>query len=165
MGGGRRLLAAGVVLAALGVGAAPAGAPRLLPGARVRVVLRYAGCPVARIGEGPVPVGLVGMDRAEVARQFVHTEVVSLTPDRLVLERVLPGCPGDVVTVTERDGRVVVRAGRPGDLGAVVAVTDIPVRGLSRADRLRLAAGIVTERGRWREVVAAWERPGDGGRE
>jgi len=105
------------------------------------------------------------MDRAEVARQFVHTEVVSLTPDRLVLERVLPGCPGDVVTVTERDGRVVVRAGRPGDLGAVVAVTDIPVRGLSRADRLRLEAGIVTERGRWREVVAAWERPGDGGRE
>ena len=136
-------------------GPAPATGPvRLAPGASVRFIIQYPGCGAQRFGEGPLPVGLVGMDRLQVARQFAQAVVVSLAPDRLVLRRVLPGCPGGVVTLVERGGVVTVVAGRPGDLGRVVARTDLAVRALGRADRLRLEQGIVVSEGAWPGAVA-----------
>ena len=130
------------------------GPARLSPGASVQFIIQYPGCGAQRSGEGPLPAGLVGMDRVQVARQFAQAAVVSLTPDRLVLRRALPGCPGGVVTLVERGGVVTVVAGRPGDLGAVVARTDLPVRALGREDRLRLERGIVVPEGAWERTVA-----------
>jgi hypothetical protein len=76
-----------------------------------------------------------------VARAVAPDAVLSFSPRALVLQRELPGCPGDVVTLAVQDGRVVVLAGRPGDLGPVLSRTDIPARGLPPAERRRLENG------------------------
>lgn len=132
----------------------PAGPARLRADARVEFVLTYRGCDVARTGAGPVPVGLIGLDRAQVARQYSGVVILSLTPGRVVMQRELPGCPGDVVTILAREGRVTVVDGRPGDLGALVARTEVLVRALGRDERLRLERGIVVSRAAWAKVVA-----------
>lgn len=120
-----------------------AGAAAILsPEAQVRFAVVYASCGVRREGTGPVPVGLIGQTRAGVALALAPAVVVGFSADLLVVERRLPGCPGDTVTLVERDGLVVELSGPPGDTGAVLRRTGIPVRGLGQADAARIEAGL-----------------------
>jgi hypothetical protein len=130
---------------------------RLAADATIQVRVEYSACQQQATGEGPLPPGLVGMTRAQVARQFRETVIASFGPERLVLRRRLPGCPDGVVTLVERDGRVTVLAGRPGHLGGVVARTGLEARALGRAERLRLEQGIVVPAGAWPEALRALE--------
>lgn len=120
----------------------------LAPDAQVRFELVYPTCGVRREGVGPVPVGLVGQDRRQVARALGDDVISGFTPDLLVVERQYPGCPGDTVTLVERGGLVVVLAGRPGDTGKVIRSTDIPVRALSPVDIRKLEAGLSVAAGK-----------------
>lgn len=116
--------------------------------------LVYEGCGLQRRGSGPLPPGLVGLDRAAVARAFADAVVVALAPDLLRLRRAVPGCPADTVTLLEREGSVAVVEGRPGDLGRLVQRTDVAVRSLAPEDRLRLERGLVVPAARWSQALA-----------
>lgn len=119
---------------------APAG-DALAATAVVRFIALYPACGVRRAGSGPLPVGLAGRTRADVSAALAPAQVVGFAPDLLVVERRFPGCPGDTVTLVQRDGVVVALSGPPGDTGPVLRRTGIPVRGLDAADAARLEAG------------------------
>ncbi len=120
----------------------PAGADVLAATAQVRVVARYPACGVRRVGSGPLPLGLIGLTAAQAAAAVGPETVTAFSPELLVMERTFSGCPGDTVTLIERDGVVVALAGPPGDTGGVVQRTAIPVRALSGAEAMRLEAGV-----------------------
>jgi hypothetical protein len=120
---------------------APAAIVRLAPGARVRVVLQYPACAVRLSGEGPLPVGLVGLDAPQVGAALGSVAIVSLTPDLLVVERAFNGCPVDYVTLVARDGMVVVLAGPRGATSGPGDPTGIPLRALPIEDIHRIEAG------------------------
>lgn len=96
-----------------------------------------------------------GLSRAEVERRHPGWAVEVFRPAQVVLVRVEAGpCPEEAVyrTVTVRDGRVVVFAGRPGRLGPLLQDTGIPVDRLLPRDREKLARGIEVQgdEGVWR---------------
>jgi hypothetical protein len=135
------LAAAAAVAAATPAPPRAPAQPVLLPDAAVTVVVSYPACGVRREGRGPVPPGLAGLTEREAARALAPDRVAAFSPRGLVLERTLPGCPGDAVTLAVRGGEVVVRAGPPGDLGPVVDRTGIPARALGPDERARLENG------------------------
>ncbi len=115
--------------------------------AQVRVLVSYPMCGVRREGAGPVPVGLIGRTRSQVAADVAPEVVTGFSPTLLTLQRRFPGCPGDTVTLVERDGVVVELSGPPGDTGAVLRRTGIPVRGLGPGDAARIEAGLALPAG------------------
>jgi hypothetical protein len=146
----RHLLTVVAAAAALAARAPTPPSLALRPDAVVTVVVAYPACAVRREGRGPLPPGLAGLAEPEVRALVAPDRVVAFSATALVLERSLPGCPKDTVTLGVRDGEVVVRAGRPGDLGPVVQRTGIPARALPPAERARLENG---------RVVAAADLP------
>ncbi len=150
-------VAAAAALAARAPGPAPRPAPppTLRPDAAVTVVVAYPSCGVRREGRGPLPPGLAGLAEPEVRALVAPDRVVGFSPEGLVLERALPGCPADAVTLGVRGGEVVVRAGRPGDLGPIVERTGIPARALPPTERERLENGRVVRAADLRTALAA----------
>lgn len=119
--------------------------PVLAPGAQVRVEVRYPHCPrdpQGASGTGPVPAGLVGLDRSAAAQVLRGYQITEFTGDLLVLVRDVGGCRTAVYTLQDRAGFVVVRQGPPGDAGPIRQSTDIPVRSLGPAARRGLESGI-----------------------
>lgn len=136
--------AAATVARATVVGPTEPSAPPqvLLADAQVQVVLQYPACGIRKVGSGPIPVGLIGQGRPAVAAALRPERITHFAPDLLVLDRRLPGCPADTVTLRVRDGVVVVLAGPPGDTGAVLQRTAIAGGALGAADARRLEAGL-----------------------
>ena len=120
---------------------APPPAPHLAPSARVRFILAYPACAVRLAGEGPLPVGLIGMDARQVAGILGDDVVVALSAELLVLERQVPGCPVDHVTLVGRDGMVVVLAGPRGATTGPGQSTGIELRSLPASDVHRIEVG------------------------
>lgn len=93
-----------------------------------------------------VPEEWVGLDRTQLAGLLESKELLSFTPDRVVLFSSDPGlCPElqRYRTLMVRDGHVALFYGKPDDLGPLIEVTDIPVDGLLPADQNRLQRGIL----------------------
>lgn len=120
---------------------APPAAPRLAPSARVRFIVAYPACAVRLAGDGPLPVGLIGQDARQVGALLGNDVIIWFRPELLVLERQLPGCPRDHVTLVGRDGMVVVLAGPRGATTGPGAPTGIALRSLPASDIHRIEAG------------------------
>ncbi len=89
---------------------------------------------------------LAGLHRADLVRRFPGWEVAFFRPGQVILRQVREGpCPDGVGdrTITVKEGRVVVFAGRPGSLGEMLWDTGIMVDSLLPADREKLARGLV----------------------
>ncbi len=111
--------------------------------------------------EAPGAAG-AGLSRAEVERRYPGWTVEFFRPAQVVLVREQPGpCPEEAVyrTVTVRDGRVVVHAGRPGRLGPLLQDTGIDVDRLLPQDREKLARGVEVRGGRGRLAPAGGAGP------
>ena len=121
--------------------AEPAAPVTLTGGAQVRFVLKYPACDIRMSGQGPLPVGLIGLDRRQVAALLGQDVISDFSPDLLVLERQLPGCPVDSVTLAVRQGMVVVLAGPRGALNGPAQETGIAVRSLTRENAHRVEQG------------------------
>ncbi len=94
----------------------------------------------------PAGAARSGLGREDLARRYPGWEVTAFTPGRVILRRVVAGpCSRDLDyrTVTLRDGRVVVLAGRPEEPGDVLLVTDITADRLLPADRAKLERGVL----------------------
>lgn len=96
----------------------------------------------------PAGAARSGLGREDLARRFPGWEVADFTPGRVILRRVVAGpCSRELQyrTVTLRDGRVVVLAGRPEAPGDVLLVTDITADRLLPADRAKLERGVLLQ--------------------
>lgn len=96
----------------------------------------------------PAGAARSGLGREELARRFPGWEVADFTPGRVILRRVVAGpCSRELQyrTVTLRDGRVVVLAGRPEAPGEVLLVTDVTEDRLLPADRNKLRRGVLLQ--------------------
>lgn len=131
------------LLALCACAAAPATAsvPRLAPTAEVRVLLTYPACSLRLSGQGPIPVGLIGLDRRQAGRALGELALIQFTPQLLVVERAIRGCPVDYVTLVARAGMVEVLAGPRGATTGPGQPTGIPVRALPITDVHRLEGG------------------------
>ncbi len=120
----------------------PAPAAAVLAGnAQVRFELQYPSCGIRREGQGPLPRGLVGLARRQVASVFGSDVIVRFEPNLLVLRRRLPGCPQDSVTLVARSGQVMVLQGPRGDAQGPGRPTGIRLRGLPPALAQQVEAG------------------------
>lgn len=116
---------------------------------------RYPACDGEVARTGTAGAAGAGLSQGEVAERYPGWSVELFRPGQVVLARTRDGpCPDEAVyrTVTMRDGRVVVYAGRPGRLGPLLQETDIRVDRLLPRDRERLARGIEVrgDEGVWR---------------
>lgn len=106
----------------------------------------YTGCSQEVTRTEMAGAALAGLHRQELARRFPGWEVALFRPGQVLLRQVRPGpCPEGIGdrTITVRDGRVVVFAGRPPRLGELLWDTGIKVESLLPADREKLDRGLV----------------------
>lgn len=89
---------------------------------------------------------MAGINRDELARRYPEYEIASFRPGEVTFLRTLDGpCPDEAWyrTITLKEGRIVVYAGRPGNLGPLLQDTGIPIDKLLPADQDKFEEGVV----------------------